>query len=139
MTTNNTELISRISEYITSQTNEITKNELKKAVGDIFDELKKSKKKSGNKSKKNNDETKKRPPSVYNMFIKTQMEILKNQTNNVMNGKQKMEYIANLWKQEKGKEEEIKEEEIKEEEIKEEEEQPIKNGKTPRKGLGPKK
>jgi hypothetical protein len=90
----NTELIDRITNYITSQTDKINKNELKKAIGKIYDDIEKSNKK---------DEPKKRQPSPYNNFVKEKMNLLKNDVDNKMNQKEKMEYIASLWKQEKDK------------------------------------
>jgi hypothetical protein len=117
MTDNKTELINCINNYIMSQTEKITKNDLKKAVGEIFDEL--------TKTKKRNSEAKKRPPTEYNKFVKEHMAILKQQPDNKMNAKEKMEHIALLWKEQKQKKPEIKEEE------------PEKfKGKTPRKALG---
>jgi len=120
MTDNNTVLINRISDYITSQNENLTKNELKKAVGEIFDEV------VVKKSKKKNSEASNRPLSKYNNFIKEYMAILKEQSDNTMTAKQKMAHIAVLWKQQK---------EEKKEEEKKEEEKP--KGKTPRKALGP--
>jgi hypothetical protein len=117
MTDNNTVLINRISDYITSQNENITKYELKKAVGEIFDEV------VVKKSKKKNSEASNRPLSKYNNFIKEYMAILKEQSDNTMTAKQKMAHIAVLWKQQK------------EEKKEEDEEKP--KGKTPRKALGP--
>uniref|UniRef100_A0A6C0LIE6 Uncharacterized protein n=1 Tax=viral metagenome TaxID=1070528 RepID=A0A6C0LIE6_9ZZZZ len=135
MTDKNSELIKRISDYITSQTEKINKNELKKAVGEIFDDV--------TKLKKKNPDAKKRPPSEYNNYIKEHMAILKADPTNKMNAIEKMKHITLLWKEHKKQKEEVKEEEIKEvkeeeeeEEIQEVKEEEILKSKTPRKGLG---
>jgi hypothetical protein len=131
MTDKNSELIKRISDYITSQTEKINKNELKKVVGEIFDDV--------TKLKKKNPDAKKRPPSEYNNYIKEHMAILKADPTNKMNAIEKMKHITLLWKEHKKQKEEVKEEEIqevKEEEIQEVKEDEKPKGKTPRKGLG---
>jgi len=136
MTDKNSELIKRISDYITSQTEKINKNELKKVVGEIFDDV--------TKLKKKNPDAKKRPPSEYNNYIKEHMAILKADPTNKMNAIEKMKHITLLWKEHKKQKEEVKEEdeiqevkEVKEEkEIQEVKEDEKPKGKTPRKGLG---
>ena len=135
MTDKNSELIKRISDYITSQTEKINKNELKKVVGEIFDDV--------TKLKKKNPDAKKRPPSEYNNYIKEHMAILKADPTNKMNAIEKMKHITLLWKEHKKQKEEVKEEdeiqevkEVKEEkEIQEVKENKKPKGKTPRKGL----
>jgi len=157
MTDKNSELIKRISDYITSQTEKLNKNELKKVVGEIFDDV--------TKSKKKNPDAKKRPPSEYNNYIKEYMAILKADPANKMNAIEKMKHITLLWKEHKKQKEEVNKEneiqevkeeeeiqevkeeeiqevkeeeiqEVKEEEIQEDKEEVKPNGKTPRKGLG---
>ena len=136
MTDKNSELIKRISDYITSQTEKLNKNELKKVVGEIFDDV--------TKLKKKNPDAKKRPPSEYNNYIKEHMAILKADPTNKMNAIEKMKHITLLWKEHKKQKEEVKEEdeiqevkEVKEEkEIQEVKEDEKPKGKTPRKGLG---
>jgi ribosomal protein S17E len=91
---NKTELINRISAYITDQHEKITKNDLKKAITTIYDELVVIKTK---KTKNNID----KPLSIYNKFMKEQMEVLKNDPNNKMTSKEKMKHIGFLWKQHK--------------------------------------
>lgn len=133
MTDKNSELIKRISDYITSQTEKLNKNELKKVVGEIFDDV--------TKLKKKNPDAKKRPPSEYNNYIKEHMAILKADPTNKMNAIEKMKHITLLWKEHKKQKEEVKEEDEiqevkKEEEIQEVKEDEKPKGKTPRKGLG---
>jgi len=112
---NKVELLNSITEYVNSLTEDISKNEFKTAIGNIYD--------SSKKSNKKNNETK-RPPSKYNLFVKTQMGILKEQ-NSTLTGKEKMEYIANKWKTEDKSEVKEEKEEVKEE-IKEEVKEEVK-------------
>jgi hypothetical protein len=100
------ELIVRISEFITAQPDDISKKELKKAIGDIYDELTKPEKKTKKTAKSSDsdgEEKKKRAPTKYNAFIKEQMAILK-QTETPetkMNAKEKMLHISKLWQETK--------------------------------------
>lgn len=102
------ELIKRITDFINSKDEELSKKELKKAISDIYDALNKPEKKT-RKSKKDTDcsdekpEKKKRPPTAYNLFMREQMAKLKESESDdeKMTAKAKMEFIANLWKQKK--------------------------------------
>ena len=107
---NITELIQRITDFINSRDEELSKKELKKAISDIYDALTKTDKKV-RKSRKNKDssdsdsstEKKKRTPTAYNLFMKEQMAILKDSEtdDSKMTAKAKMEFIAALWNKEK--------------------------------------
>ena len=154
------ELIKRITEYINSQDEELSKKELKKAIGEIYDAMTKPEKKA-RKSKKDKDssdseekvEKKKRAPTVYNLFMREQMAKLKESEteDDKMTAKAKMEYIASLWKDKKASESEgddekkddKKKEDDKDEEEKgdDEEEKGDKKKKrgAPRKALGAKR
>ena len=103
------ELIKRITDFINSKDEELSKKELKKAIGEIYDAMTKTEKKV-RKSKKSSSESddssekKKRAPTAYNLFMREQMAILKEQETadtDKMTAKAKMEFIANLWKQHK--------------------------------------
>ena len=147
------ELIKRITDFINSKDEELSKKELKKAISDIYDALNKPEKKT-RKSKKDIDssdektEKKKRPPTAYNLFMREQMAKLKESESDddKMTAKAKMEFIANLWKQKKESESEKEEEEVKKDEEEEKKddneekkEDKKKRGGAPRKALGKKK
>ena len=105
------ELIRRITEYINSQSDDISKKELKKAISDIYDELTKTVKKTKKSAKAASSdsdsdekpEKKKRALTKYNAFIKEQMAVLKqNETPETkMNAKEKMLHISKLWQEAK--------------------------------------
>ena len=136
-----TEFIRRITEFITAQPDDISKKELKKAIGDIYDELtkpEKKTKKSAKSSDSDGEEKKKRAPTKYNAFIKEQMAILK-QTETPetkMNAKEKMLHISKLWQEAKKADDTKETEEAKKDETVEVEKA---KGKTPRAGMGVKK
>ena len=149
----NTELIRRIIEFINAQPDDISKKELKKAIGDIYDELtkpEKKTKKSAKSSDSDGEEKKKRAPTKYNAFMKEQMAILKqNETPDTkMNAKEKMLHITKLWQEAKdAKKDDIVASSTVDEVIKKvdseagEEKVDIEKpkGKTPRAGMGVKK
>lgn len=141
--------MARLNEFISNQTNEPTKKELTEAITKVFKEKKTQEKKS--KKTDCNDDKPKRKPSAYNLFYKEQSAILKEKEalkdkEDRMSAKEKMSYIAQLWKDKKGesiqnKEEEESEKEESEEEIEEvvvavAKPTPVKYG--GRKGTGPK-
>ncbi len=74
-------------EHITNtfSNNEMTKKEALKTVYNIYNEV---------------YEVKPKPISQYNIFIREQMKILKD-NNSELKNKEKMSYISNLWKQKK--------------------------------------
>lgn len=109
----NSELIARITAFIKSQTEEISKKDLTSTIGKIYDSLKKGKVEG---------EVKKRAPSPYNLFMKEEMAKLKD--NKDMSSTEKFKHIAELWNKKK-------------EEENPEEDKP--KGKTPRAALGKKK
>ena len=148
------ELIKRITDFINSKDEELSKKELKKAISDIYDALNKPEKKT-RKSKNDTDssdektEKKKRPPTAYNLFMREQMAKLKESESDddKMTAKAKMEFIANLWKQKKESESEKEEDEVKKDDKEEEEkkddnedkkEEKKKRGGAPRKAIGKK-
>jgi len=90
----NTELINRITEFLNSASEDISKNDLTAAISKLYDEMKKPNKK---------DDKKKREPTAYNLFMKEQMAKLKEEETkeNKMTGKEKMSHIASLWKAKK--------------------------------------
>ena len=109
----NSELIQRITDFLSSSSEDISKKELTAEISKIYDELKKpenkeKKEKKQKKEKKDDDEEekeekKKREPTAYNIFMKEQMAKLKEEEtdDNKMSGKEKMSHIAVLWKQKK--------------------------------------
>ena len=105
----NTELINRITEFLSSASADISKKELTAAISKLYDDMKKPDKK---------EDKKKREPTAYNLFMKEQMAKLKEEeTNeNKMTGKEKMSHIASLWKAKKESDSEGEKEEDKEEE-----------------------
>ena len=154
----NTELIRRIIEFINAQPDDISKKELKKAIGDIYDELTKTVKKTKKSAKTSTSdsdsdekpEKKKRALTKYNIFVKEQMAILKqNETPDTkMNAKEKMLHITKLWQEAKdAKKDDIVASSTVDEVIKKvdseagEEKVDIEKpkGKTPRAGMGVKK
>lgn len=74
-------------EHITNtfSNNEMTKKEALKTVYNIYNEV---------------YEVKPKPISQYNIFIREQMKILKD-NNSELKNKEKMSYISNLWNQKK--------------------------------------
>ena len=105
------ELCRRITEYINSQPDDISKKELKKAISDIYDELTKTVKKTKKSAKAASSdsdsdekpEKKKRALTKYNIFMKEQMAILKqNETPETkMNPRENMLHITKLWREAK--------------------------------------
>jgi hypothetical protein len=98
------ELVEAVNKFISSYHKKIDKKDLLEAIKTIYSNKK--------ISKKNNDVDKpKRAPTEYNLFMSSEMEKLKKEDSK-LNGKEKMELIANKWKEHKGtkkpNEEEIK-------------------------------
>ena len=127
-------LFSRLSEFVGNQTNEPSKKDLSDAIKQLY----KEKAAKAKKEKKSGGEEKpKRKPSAYNEFYKEQSAILKEKEASLdkedrMTAKEKMTYIANMWKEKKDEEafEEAKEEEASESEPEPEPEPtPVKKGK----------
>ena len=92
-------LISRLTEFVSTQTEEPSKKDLTDALKEIY----KSKK---NKKSNDGEDKQKRKPSAYNIFYAEQSAIIKKREENVakeerMNAKEKMSYIAKLWKDQK--------------------------------------
>ena len=90
----NTELINRITEFLNSASEDISKKDLTAAISKLYNDMKKPEKK---------EDKIKRPPTAYNIFMKEQMAKLKEEETkeNKMTGKEKMSHIASLWKAKK--------------------------------------
>jgi len=122
---------------------EYTRSELGKMLTEVFKEIRedvKGEKKTKKKAKKEEggEEKKKREPTLYNLYVRETMPIVKEE-NPEMSRQDLMREVGRMWKEKKGdvKEEEVKEEEVKEEEVKEEEvkeEEVKKVGKKEKKG-----
>jgi hypothetical protein len=116
---NNIELAKRISAYLNTQSDIIPKADFIKEMKKIYTELEKG------KSTKSNDETdkKKREPSKYNIFMRSEMAVLKAKIQSgeekEMSNREMMTYISKIWQEKK--EEVVKVEEKKEEVVKVEE------------------
>ena len=116
---NNIELAKRISAYLNTQSDIIPKVDFIKEMKKIYTELEKG------KSTKSNDETykKKREPSKYNIFMRSEMAVLKAKIQSgeekEMSNREMMTYISKIWQEKK--EEVVKVEEKKEEAVKVEE------------------
>jgi len=98
----NSELIQRITDFLSSSSEDISKKELTAAISKLYDEMKKPEKKEKKEKKemKENEEKKKRAPTAYNIFMQEQMAKLKEEESK-MTGKEKMSHIAKLWKAKK--------------------------------------
>ena len=98
----NTELATRLSTYLTSQTDLVSKKEFLKAAGKIYTDLEK-----GKTAKKANDdvEKKKREPTKYNLFMRSEMAVLKAQIQNgevdAMTNREMMAHVAKQWQEKK--------------------------------------
>jgi len=123
----NTELINRITEFLSSASADISRKELTVAISKLYDDMKKPDKK---------EDKKKREPTAYNLFMKEQMAKLKEEETkeNKMTGKEKMSHIAILWKAKKESDSEGEKEEDKEEDNEDKEDKKKKKSK-PRKLL----
>jgi len=104
-------LISRLAEFVSTQTEEPSKKDLADALKEIY--------KSKKTTKKSNDgeEKQKRKPSAYNIYYAEQSAIIKKKEEDTpkeerMTAKEKMSYIAKLWKEQKSGEKVEEESEI---------------------------
>lgn len=79
---------------------EISLAEMKVMLTDIYKAAGPSKKKSSKKEKSEVADKPKREPTAYNLFMKEQMENLKAE-GSTLTGKEKMQKIAELWKEKK--------------------------------------
>jgi hypothetical protein len=100
----NSELIQRITDFLSSSSEDISKKELTVAISKLYDEMKKPEKK---------EDKIKRPPTAYNIFMQEQMAKLKEEESK-MTGKEKMSHIAKLWKAKKESDSEGEKDEDKE-------------------------
>jgi len=125
---NNTELATRITTFLNAQTDILAKKEFMKAMGKIYTDLEK-----GKTAKKEGVEKKKREPNEYNLFVRSEMAVLKQRVHDgetLLTNREMMTRIGKLWQEKKVSNGEVKEE-------KKEEKKEAK--KTPRKLLGVKK
>lgn len=93
-------LISRLTEFVANQTEEPSKKDLSDAMKEVF------KSKKGKKTSKDGEEKQKRKPSPYNLFYAEQSAIIKKKEEDLpkeerKTAKEKMSYIAQLWKDHK--------------------------------------
>ena len=107
---------------------EYTRSELGKMLTEVFKEIRESskgEKKTRKKAKKEEggEEKKKREPTLYNLYVRETMPVVKEE-NPEMSRQDLMREVGRMWKEKKGdvKEEDVKEdekvEEVKEEEVK---------------------
>ena len=96
---------------------EYTRSELAKMLTEVFKEMKEVEKgeKPKKKAKKTEDgeEKKKREPTLYNLFVKDTMGVVKEE-NPEMSRQDLMREVGRMWKEKKG---DVKEEEVKEEDV----------------------
>ena len=101
---------------------EYTRSELGKMLTEVYKEIRegtKGEKKTRKKAKKEEggEEKKKREPTLYNLFVKDTMSVVKEE-NPEMSRQDLMREVGRMWKEKKGEVVEVKEEEV---EVKEEE------------------
>ena len=123
---------------------EYTRNELGKMLTEVYKEIREGsngEKKTRKKAKKEDggEEKKKREPTLYNLFVKDTMGVVKEE-NPEMSRQDLMREVGRLWKEKKGdvggKVEEVQEEVQEEvrEEVQEEVQEEVKKGKKGKKG-----
>jgi hypothetical protein len=110
-------LIERIASLLQDQTEEPTKADVSKAVKIYFADKKSAAKSSAKKTSNQDGDVKKRQPSAYNVFMREQMAILKEneadkEKDDCMSAKAKMQHIAALWKTKKNGEEFVEAQEV---------------------------
>lgn len=79
---------------------EYTRAELSKMLTDIYNNLK------GKKAKGNGEEKKKKEPSAYNLYLKEQMSVVKEEFPD-LSGRELMKKIGKMWKEKKEKEKKV--------------------------------
>ena len=97
---------------------EYTRSEMAKMLTEVFKEMKEVEKGEKPKKKKvkkteDGEEKKKREPTLYNLFVKDTMGVVKEE-NPEMSRQDLMREVGRLWKEKKG---DVKEEEVKEEDV----------------------
>jgi hypothetical protein len=96
---NNAELATRISTFLNTQTSILTKKEFSKAMGKIYTDLEK-----GKTAKKEGVEKKKREPNEYNLFVRSEMAVLKQRVQDgetSLTNREMMTRIGKLWQEKK--------------------------------------
>ena len=98
---------------------EYTRSELGKMLTEVFKEMKEVEKGEKPKKKKvkkteDGEEKKKREPTLYNLFVKDTMSVVKEE-NPEMSRQDLMREVGRMWKEKKG--EVVNEEDVKEEEV----------------------
>ena len=97
---------------------EYTRSEMGKMLTEVFNEMKEVEKGEKPKKKKvkkteDGEEKKKREPTLYNLFVKDTMGVVKEE-NPEMSRQDLMREVGRMWKEKKG---DVKEEEVKEEDV----------------------
>lgn len=110
------DFVESLKTFISSYPNKFEKKDLLEAIKIIYsndnnDNKKESKKTKGREANvaPRGNKTVKREPTEYNKFMRDEMKKLKDE-NSELSGKQKMELIAQKWKEQKSTKEESKEE-----------------------------
>ena len=100
--TTTTQVVADFAALFDGKDDEVSLTEMKKMLSEVHKAASGLKKKSSKKGKKESgkDEKPKRAPTAYNLFMKEQMEKLK-QDGSSLSGKEKMQAIAELWKKAK--------------------------------------
>lgn len=80
---------------------EYTRAELSKMLTEIYNNLNK-----GKKAKGNGEEKKKKEPSAYNLYLKEQMSVVKEEFPD-LSGRELMKKIGEMWKEKKEKEKKV--------------------------------
>ena len=98
---------------------EYTRSELGKMLTEVYKEIRegtKGEKKTRKKAKKEEggEEKKKREPTLYNLFVKDTMGVVKEE-NPEMSRQDLMREVGRMWKEKKGEVVEVNEEEVNEE------------------------
>ena len=93
-------IITTFTEQVDSD-KEYTRAELSKLLTEIYNNLNK-----GKKAKGNGGEKKKREPSAYNLYLKEQMSIVKEEFPD-LSGKELMKKIGEMWKEKKEEEKKV--------------------------------
>ena len=97
---------------------EYTRSEMGKMLTEVYKEMKEVEKGEKPKKKKvkkteDGEEKKKREPTLYNLFVKDTMSVVKEE-NPEMSRQDLMREVGRMWKEKKG---DVKEEEVKEEDV----------------------
>lgn len=100
--TTTTQIIADFVALYEGKDEEVSLTEMKKSLSEVYKAVSSGKKKSTKKTKGDDEasDKPKRAATAYNLFMKEQMEKLKEEGSS-LTGKEKMQKIAELWKQAK--------------------------------------